>query len=50
MVITNTFYTKAEARLVTFSSGANSSQIDYILVRRSSLKYTKNVRPAMKTF
>ena len=36
--ITNTFFCKNKSRLITFSSGGNHKQIDFILVRRAQLK------------
>ena len=43
LAITNTFFNKSIPRLITFSSGGNETQIDYLLVRRSQLKWVKNV-------
>ena len=44
LAICNTFFVKPENHLVTYESGGNKSQIDYVLVRRSDLKLVKNVK------
>ena len=42
LVITNTFFCKSDSRLVTYRSGANQSQVDFILTRKSDLKLVQN--------
>ena len=42
LAISNTFFKKPSNKLVTYQSGDNASQIDFILVRSSYLKYVKN--------
>ena len=44
LAITNTFFSKNINRLITYSSGGNETQIDYLLVRRSQLKCVKDVK------
>ena len=44
LVITNTFFRQKEEHLLTFRSGIHSSVIDYILVRRESLRNVKNCK------
>ena len=44
MAVTNTFFDKNQNKLITYSSGENKSQIDYILVKRSFLKYVRDVK------
>ena len=43
LAVTNTFFKKQSNRLITFSSGGNTTQIDYLLVRRAQLKCVSNV-------
>ena len=43
LAVGNTFFKKCANQLITYSSGGNSTQIDYILVRRSRLKNVKNI-------
>ena len=43
LAITNTFFSKSDSRLITYRSGANYSQIDYILTRKSDLRLVQNV-------
>ena len=38
LAITNTYFVKKPAHIVTYSSGGRSSQVDYILVRRRKIK------------
>ena len=38
LVVGNTHFHKKEDHLITYQSGGNSSQIDYILVRKSDFK------------
>ena len=40
--VTNTFFSKPQNKLITYRSGDNQSQIDFILVRRTELKSVKN--------
>ena len=42
--ITNTFFRKNKSRLITFSSGDNHKQIDFILVRTAQLKNIKDAK------
>ena len=35
-ILANTLFTKKEEHLITFKSGGNKSQIDYIAVRRAN--------------
>ena len=44
LAITNTFFVKEDNKLITYQSGNDCSQIDYILVRRSNLKHVRNVK------
>ena len=44
LLVTNTFFDKNQNNLITYSSGDNNSQIDYILVKRSFLKHVCNVK------
>ena len=44
LVIGNSIFTKPKKHLVTYNSGEHSSQIDYILLRKSDLKLTKNIK------
>ena len=37
LVVSNSLFTKRESHLVTYQSGSNQSQIDYILVKRDIL-------------
>jgi len=41
--VANTFFRKNINRLITYSSGGNKTQNDYLLVRRIQLKNAKNV-------
>ena len=43
LAVTNTFFVKGNNKLITYRSGDNRSQIDYILVRRNSLRFVKDV-------
>ena len=40
----NTHFHKKENHLITYKSGGNSSQIDYILVRKSDFKQVRNIK------
>ena len=44
LVITNTFFHKNKSRLITFSSGGNHTQIDFIHARRAQLKNIKDTK------
>ena len=44
LVITNSFFCKRKSHLVTFHSGNNQSQIDYILVRKWEFKCVRDVK------
>ena len=44
LVITNTFYIKEDEHLITFTSGANRSQIDYFLVRSTNCILCKDCK------
>ena len=38
LALPNTFFNKKEEHLITYKSGRNSSQIDFIMTRRADLK------------
>ncbi|XP_047477347.1 uncharacterized protein LOC125030973 [Penaeus chinensis] len=42
--VANTFFSKPEAKKVTYSSGGRKSQIDYIMTRRRSLKILRDCK------
>ena len=44
LAITNTFFHKNKSRLITFSSGGNHAQTDFILVTREQLKNIKDTK------
>ncbi|XP_047029963.1 uncharacterized protein LOC124637497 [Helicoverpa zea] len=44
LAITNTWFNKREEHLVTYKSGHHATQIDYFLVKRSSLCCVKNCK------
>ena len=44
LAVLNTFYKKNPNRLVSYSSGGNQTQSDYILTRRSQLKNIRNTK------
>merc|ERR1712082_534649 len=44
LTIGNTWFTRNEKRLITYSSGNRKSFIDYIIVRAEDRKYIKNVK------
>nr|XP_049692389.1 uncharacterized protein LOC126053698 [Helicoverpa armigera] len=44
LAITNTWFNKREEHLVTYKSGHHATQIDYFLVKRSSLRCVKNCK------
>ncbi|XP_047498467.1 craniofacial development protein 2-like [Penaeus chinensis] len=44
LVVADTYFSKPEAKKVTFSSGGRKSQIDYIMTRRRSLKTLRDCK------
>ena len=44
LVLLNTFFDKKEEHLVSYKSGNNRSQIDFILVRKSEQKLVKDCK------
>jgi hypothetical protein len=44
MVVGNTLFKRAPARLITYRSGENMSMIDYVMVKAKDRKYVKNVK------
>ena len=44
LVVCNTMFKKPDNKLITFSSGGNQTQIDYILVRPSDKKMVRDVK------
>ena len=44
LVVGNTYFHKKENHLITYQSGGNSSEIDYILVRKSDFKQVRNIK------
>jgi hypothetical protein len=44
MVVGNTLFKRASARLMTYRSGENMSMIDYVMVKAKDRKYVKNVK------
>ncbi len=44
MIVANTLFKKRDSRLVTYQSGNSSSQIDYILVRKTHRKFVRDVK------
>ena len=44
MVVCNTWFKKRDSRIITYSSGDCSTQIDYILVRNKDRKLVKDVK------
>ena len=44
MVVANTMFDKRDSRLITYVSGEDSTQIDYILIDKNSLKLVKDVK------
>ena len=42
LAVVNTFFEKAASRLITYKSGSASTQIDYMLVRRSDLRLVRD--------
>ena len=44
LALANTFFNKKEEHLITYKSGGNSSQIDFIMTRRVDLKEMRDFR------
>ena len=44
LVTGNSCFTKKDSYLITYQSGGNSSQIDYVLVRKSDLKLVRDIK------
>ena len=44
LALVNTFFNKKEEHLITYKSGGNSSQIDFIMTRRVDLKEMRDFR------
>ena len=44
LVVSNTHFHKKDNHLITYHSGGNSSQINYILVRKSDFKEVRNIK------
>ena len=44
LVVGNSCFTKKDSHLITYQSGGNSSQIDYVLVRKSDLKLVRDIK------
>ena len=44
LAVTNTFFRKRKSQLVTYNSGGCTTQVDYILVRRTDLKLFKKAK------
>ena len=44
LVVGNTHFHKKDNHLITYHSGGNSSQINYILVRKSDFKEVRNIK------
>ena len=44
LVVGNSCFTKKDSHLITYQSGGNSSQIDYVLVRKSDLKLMRDIK------
>ena len=44
LALVNTFFNKKEEHLITYKSGGNSSQIDFIMTRRADLKEMRDFR------
>ena len=42
--VANTFFVKEEGRLITYRSGKNQSQVDYIFVRRNDLRFVRDTK------
>ena len=50
LAITNTFFCKNKSRFITFSSGGNHTQIEFILVRRAQLKNIQDTKVTLSKF
>ena len=44
LVVSNSLFMKRESHLVTYQSGEEQSQIDYILVKRQNITLVRNVK------
>ena len=44
LVVSNSRFTKRVCHLVTYQSGKNQNQIDYILVKRQNMKLVRDVK------
>ncbi|XGW26716.1 hypothetical protein V3C99_007370 [Haemonchus contortus] len=44
LAVCSTFFAKRRSQKVTYSSGGNETEIDHVLVRRSSLKTVKDIK------
>ena len=44
ILLSNSFFCKRKSHLVTFHSGNNQSQIDYILVRKRDFRCVRDVK------
>ena len=44
LALVNTFFNKKEEHLITYKSGWNSSQIDFIMTRRADLKEMRDCK------
>ena len=44
LFIGNSCFTKKDSHLIMYQSGGNSSQIDYVLVRKSDLKLVRDIK------
>ena len=44
LAITNTYFVKKPAHRVTYNSGARSSQVDYVIMRRRRIKEMVNTK------
>ena len=43
MIVVNTWFDKPEHRIVTYESGDNKTQVDYILLESSERKHVRNI-------
>ena len=44
LALVNTFFNKKEEHLITYNSGGNSSQIDFVMTRRADLKEMRRTK------
>ena len=44
LALVNTFFNKKEEHLITYKSGGNSSQIDFVMTRRADLKEMRDCK------